>query len=329
MHTYKHSYSNIICMYMGVLCVPKMHTYVHRMCAYCWTSLYACMYVCVHVCMYVHDLNTLRNAVVCTYVCMHVCMYACMYVHDLHILLNAVVCMYLCVHACTYVFVCMYVDDVHVLLNARCATNVLVHLITLIFIMVVFFLASKKTILIPNAENKDRTGAFWLRNLNLSFFYREKKRQSLWKWEYQVNRPTGDLCFFIEVRSTITSRSQSQNLNSKLLLILNFVSCVRKPDAWNTTISRGPKPLPWKKIVTVTVIVRPVFSCQMCIFAFKTAAVQGTFGHGMCWICDSRKKWPAQKMSCGPWKESLPFPAARSKNSRVEGNLSSKCSPLA
>ena len=45
------------------------------------------------------------------------------------------------------------------------------------------FLAQKKTILIPNAENKDRTGALWLRNLNLSFFFREKKRQSLWKSE--------------------------------------------------------------------------------------------------------------------------------------------------
>ncbi len=38
--------------------------------------------------------------------------------------------------------------------------------------------------MIPNAENKDRTGAFWLRNLNLSFFFREKNRQSLWKREY-------------------------------------------------------------------------------------------------------------------------------------------------
>ncbi len=29
-----------------------------------------------------------------------------------------------------------------------------------IFIMIVFFLAKKESILIPNAENKDRTGAF-------------------------------------------------------------------------------------------------------------------------------------------------------------------------
>ncbi len=41
--------------------------------------------------------------------------------------------------------------------------------------MIVFFLAQKKTTLIPNAENKDRSGVLWLRNLNLSFFSREKK----------------------------------------------------------------------------------------------------------------------------------------------------------
>ncbi len=46
---------------------------------------------------------------------------------------------------------------------------------TLISIMIVFFLAQEKTILIPKAENKDRSGVIWLRNLNLSFFYREKK----------------------------------------------------------------------------------------------------------------------------------------------------------
>ncbi len=35
------------------------------------------------------------------------------------------------------------------------------------------FFSKKKRI--PNAENKDRTGAFWLRNLSLSFFMRRKK----------------------------------------------------------------------------------------------------------------------------------------------------------
>jgi hypothetical protein len=41
--------------------------------------------------------------------------------------------------------------------------------------MIVFFLEQKKKILIPNAENKDRTGALWLRNLNLNFFFEKKK----------------------------------------------------------------------------------------------------------------------------------------------------------
>ena len=38
-----------------------------------------------------------------------------------------------------------------------------------------FFLAQKKTILIPNAENKDQSGALWLRNLNLTFFIEKQK----------------------------------------------------------------------------------------------------------------------------------------------------------
>ncbi len=62
---------------------------------------------------------------------------------------------------------------------------------TLISIMIVFLLAQKKTKLIPNAENKYRTDALWLRNLNLSFFYREKKRQSLWKSEDISTSATG------------------------------------------------------------------------------------------------------------------------------------------
>jgi hypothetical protein len=37
------------------------------------------------------------------------------------------------------------------------------------------FFSTKKTILIPNAENKDRTSAFWLRNLNSNFFLSRKK----------------------------------------------------------------------------------------------------------------------------------------------------------
>ncbi len=51
--------------------------------------------------------------------------------------------------------------------------RILIH--TLISIMIVFFLAQKKTILIPNAENKDWSVLLWLRNSNLSFFFGEKK----------------------------------------------------------------------------------------------------------------------------------------------------------
>jgi hypothetical protein len=43
--------------------------------------------------------------------------------------------------------------------------------------MIVFFEHKKPTVFIPNAENKDRTSAFLVRNLNLSFFI-EKKNNS-------------------------------------------------------------------------------------------------------------------------------------------------------
>jgi hypothetical protein len=46
---------------------------------------------------------------------------------------------------------------------------------TLISIMIVFFLAQKKTTFILNAENKDLSSVLWLRNLNMSCFYQEKK----------------------------------------------------------------------------------------------------------------------------------------------------------
>jgi hypothetical protein len=62
-------------------------------------------------------------------------------------------------HTCMSIHTTLHVKPIH----------------TLISIMIVFFLAQKKTIFIPNAENKDRSSALWLRNLNLSFFYGEKK----------------------------------------------------------------------------------------------------------------------------------------------------------
>ncbi len=42
---------------------------------------------------------------------------------------------------------------------------------------------SIKTKLIPNAENKDRIGAFWIRNWNLSHFKISCERQSTFLWE--------------------------------------------------------------------------------------------------------------------------------------------------
>jgi hypothetical protein len=45
------------------------------------------------------------------------------------------------------------------------------------FQMIVYFLP-KKTYSIPNAENKDRTSEFGLRNLNLEFFLSREKKDS-------------------------------------------------------------------------------------------------------------------------------------------------------
>jgi hypothetical protein len=45
-------------------------------------------------------------------------------------------------------------------------------------IMIVFFLAKKENILVPNAVEKHRTGAFRTRDQTLSFFFRLKKKDS-------------------------------------------------------------------------------------------------------------------------------------------------------
>jgi hypothetical protein len=59
---------------------------------------------------------------------------------------------------------------------------------TLISIMIVVFLAQKKTIFILNAENKGRSSALWLRNLNLSFFLSRKKKTVI--MEIRVLQPS-------------------------------------------------------------------------------------------------------------------------------------------
>ncbi len=136
------------------------------------------MSICVCVC-------------VCVFTCMFICVQTQMRDTEKKRALEQEAREYLC--ACVYVCVCVFIYDViekeaHEYLcdfKISCVC-VCVCLYALISTMIVFFLAQKKTILIPNAENKDRSGVLWLRNLNLSFFYGEKKRQSLWKSEYDV-----------------------------------------------------------------------------------------------------------------------------------------------
>ncbi len=52
---------------------------------------------------------------------------------------------------------------------------------TLIFIMIDFVLAKKENIVVPNAVEKSRTGAFRSQDHTLSFFFRLKKKQSFMK----------------------------------------------------------------------------------------------------------------------------------------------------
>jgi hypothetical protein len=49
---------------------------------------------------------------------------------------------------------------------------------TLIFIMIGFFLAKKENILVPNAVEKHRTGAFRTREQTMGFFFSLKKRDN-------------------------------------------------------------------------------------------------------------------------------------------------------
>ncbi len=116
---------------------------------------------------------------VCVFVFAHVCIMlftgVCVCVH-IHMYVNA--------HlasgkrsVCLYMYVCMYVY-IHEcqLMYREVRKQYYSH-----FHNDCLFFSIKKTILIPNAEIKDRTGAFWVRNSNLSFLYQEKKRQSLRK----------------------------------------------------------------------------------------------------------------------------------------------------
>jgi hypothetical protein len=54
-------------------------------------------------------------------------------------------------------------------------------------IMIVLLYCKTKTIFIQNAENKDQTGAFWVRNLNLSAFIEKTKDY------HYANESTADL----------------------------------------------------------------------------------------------------------------------------------------
>jgi hypothetical protein len=54
---------------------------------------------------------------------------------------------------------------------------------TLIFTMTVFFLSKKENMLVPNAVEKHRMGAFRTRDQTLSFFFSLKKKKIIMKNE--------------------------------------------------------------------------------------------------------------------------------------------------
>jgi hypothetical protein len=129
-----------------------------------------CWMLCECICM-----SRIRVCFVLNAMWMH------MYVHCLCVCcvecyVNAYVCTVsvcvLCWLLCECV--CMYIVCVCVVLNA---TSMWMHTYVLYsdFHNDCLFFSKKKTISILNAENKDRSDAFWLRNLNLSFFIEKKK----------------------------------------------------------------------------------------------------------------------------------------------------------
>jgi hypothetical protein len=86
-----------------------------------------------------------------------------------------------CIHASTLAYIQVHDHMIHVMHTSCMDTfDAYTHLGHRLYTHV----CETKTILIPNAENKDQSGALWLQNSNLNFFFREKKRQSLWKSEY-------------------------------------------------------------------------------------------------------------------------------------------------
>jgi hypothetical protein len=139
------------------------------------------MYVCMHVCMQSSTYNGLM-AVVAGLAGMYVCMYACMHA-IIHIQwphgCSSRPCRYVCVYVCMHAII--HIQWPH------CG-------ITLIFIMIGFCLAKKENIVVPNAVEKSRTGAFRSHDQTLSFFFRLKKNNH---HKNESSRPGSYVCMYV------------------------------------------------------------------------------------------------------------------------------------
>jgi hypothetical protein len=141
----------LVCVYANV----KDHSLPRVFC--CDVYIYVYVYVYMHVLHTITYNNSNIYTKTCTYTYIYIYIYIYIYAHN--------ICMQVYMHS--RVKIRHTAIDTYSDFHNDC-----------------LFLAQEKTILVRNAENKDRSSALWLRNLNLSFFYEEKKRQSLWKSEY-------------------------------------------------------------------------------------------------------------------------------------------------
>ncbi len=156
-----------------------------RSCTWIYVSMlmYTCMSVYLFVCIYIYIYTVL--ICVCIYIYTHTHKWLHAMPHCIrwnvcaHVYVHPGICKQPRIHEFGHVHMlkCMY-KYAHTM---TCANT---HTSTLIFIMIAFFLAKKENIVVPNAVEKSRTGAFRSQDQMLSFFLRLKKKQSLWKWEY-------------------------------------------------------------------------------------------------------------------------------------------------
>ncbi len=82
-----------------------------------------------------------------------------------------------CYSTCVHMYINIYIQFWYICIYNFCVLSV--ECVFTALLMIIFFLAKKENLVVPNAVEKSRTGAFRSHDQTLSFFFRPKKRQSL------------------------------------------------------------------------------------------------------------------------------------------------------